>query len=49
MPGTDKPVSTAEEAEAFAQTHGLPLMLKAAFGGGGRGMRVVRRMEVSQS
>ena len=45
VPGTDGPVRTAEEAITFCQTHGLPVILKAAYGGGGRGMRVVRKME----
>ena len=42
VPGTDGPVATIEEAEAFAQEAGYPLIVKAAMGGGGRGMRVVR-------
>ncbi|MDQ3932272.1 MAG: acetyl-CoA carboxylase biotin carboxylase subunit [Actinomycetota bacterium] len=41
VPGTLEPVTTAAEAAAFAQQHGYPIALKAAFGGGGRGMRVV--------
>jgi pyruvate carboxylase len=41
-PGTPNPVSTDEEAVAFAEAHGYPLMVKAVSGGGGRGMRVVR-------
>src|SRR5690606_21744588 len=42
VPGTEAPISAAAEAAAFADAHGYPMLLKAAFGGGGRGMRVVR-------
>ena len=43
VPGTEEPVdrSSSEEAEAIARRIGFPLIIKAAFGGGGRGMRVV--------
>ncbi|XP_019642299.1 PREDICTED: pyruvate carboxylase, mitochondrial-like isoform X1 [Branchiostoma belcheri] len=45
VPGTDGPVSTLEEAQQFCSEHGFPIILKAAFGGGGRGMRIVRNKE----
>ncbi|MCW2935166.1 MAG: Carbamoyl-phosphate synthase chain ATP-binding protein [Actinomycetia bacterium] len=44
-PGTDGPVSSAEEIRAFALEHGLPVAIKAAFGGGGRGLKVARTLE----
>jgi acetyl-CoA/propionyl-CoA carboxylase biotin carboxyl carrier protein len=40
--GTDGPVSSVDEVEAFVAEHGLPIAIKAAFGGGGRGLKVVR-------
>ncbi|WP_248966452.1 ATP-binding protein, partial [Sphaerisporangium perillae] len=43
--GTADPVSGAEEVVAFAAEHGLPIAIKAAFGGGGRGLKVARTME----
>lgn len=42
IPGSDGPVEGVGEIERFADTHGYPLMIKAALGGGGRGMRIVR-------
>lgn len=42
VPGTDGPITSFEEAADFCQKHGYPVILKAAYGGGGRGMRVVR-------
>jgi acetyl-CoA/propionyl-CoA carboxylase, biotin carboxylase, biotin carboxyl carrier protein len=43
--GTDGPVSGPEEAAAFAAEYGLPIAIKAAFGGGGRGLKVARTTE----
>jgi acetyl-CoA/propionyl-CoA carboxylase biotin carboxyl carrier protein len=43
--GTADPVASAAEAVAFAEEHGLPIVIKAAFGGGGRGMRVARSLD----
>ena len=40
-PGTGEPLSNWEEARDFADTHGMPIAIKAAFGGGGRGLKVV--------
>ncbi len=45
IPGTDGPVDTVEEALAFANEFGYPIMIKAALGGGGRGMRVAHNEE----
>lgn len=45
--GTPGPIRTSDEAIEFCLKHDLPVIFKAAFGGGGRGMRVVRKMEVS--
>ncbi|XP_031836293.1 pyruvate carboxylase isoform X2 [Nomia melanderi] len=45
VPGTDGPVTSSDEAVEFCMKHGLPVIFKAAYGGGGRGMRVVRQME----
>ena len=44
-PGTKHPVSSAAEVEEFAKEHGLPVAVKASFGGGGRGMKVAYTME----
>ncbi|HEY7100556.1 MAG TPA: biotin carboxylase N-terminal domain-containing protein [Mycobacteriales bacterium] len=45
VPGTPDPVSGPDEVLAFAEQHGLPVAIKAAFGGGGRGLKVARAME----
>src|SRR5690606_2321963 len=44
-PATDGPVASLEEARAFAEAAGYPVMVKAVAGGGGRGMRIVRSPE----
>ena len=45
VPGTDAPINSAEEAVQFCAEHGLPVITKAAYGGGGRGMRVIKHMD----
>lgn len=45
VPGTPDPVGGPDEVLAFAVDHGLPVAIKAAFGGGGRGLKVARTME----
>jgi acetyl-CoA/propionyl-CoA carboxylase, biotin carboxylase, biotin carboxyl carrier protein len=45
VPGTSDPVKDADEVLAFAGEHGLPVAIKAAFGGGGRGLKVARTKE----
>ncbi|HEX2144349.1 MAG TPA: biotin/lipoyl-containing protein [Glycomyces sp.] len=45
VPGTKDPVKDASEILAFADEHGLPVAIKAAFGGGGRGLKVARERE----
>jgi acetyl-CoA/propionyl-CoA carboxylase biotin carboxyl carrier protein len=45
VPGTPDPVSGADEVVAFAREHGLPIAIKAAYGGGGRGLKVARGIE----
>ena len=45
IPGTDHALSSPQEAYKFCKENRVPVMLKAAYGGGGRGMRVVTRLE----
>lgn len=45
VPGTKDPVTSAAEVETFAREFGLPIAIKAAFGGGGRGLKVARSLE----
>ena len=45
VPGTSEPVKDADEIVAFAKEFGVPIAIKAAFGGGGRGMKVARTIE----
>ncbi|WP_068105266.1 biotin carboxylase N-terminal domain-containing protein [Nocardioides dokdonensis] len=44
-PGTKDPVKDADEVVEFAKEHGLPVAIKAVFGGGGRGLKVARTLE----
>ena len=45
VPGTKDPVNGPDEVQAFANAHGLPVAIKAAFGGGGRGLKIARTEE----
>ncbi|XP_066438592.1 pyruvate carboxylase, mitochondrial isoform X2 [Eleutherodactylus coqui] len=45
VPGTDSPITCVTEAKEFSNKYGFPIIFKAAYGGGGRGMRVVRSYE----
>ena len=48
-PGTINPVAEVKEVEAFVKEHGLPVAIKAAYGGGGRGIKIVRdKAEISE-
>src|ERR1035438_5758160 len=49
IPGTEEPVTQKDDARSIADKIGYPLMVKAAFGGGGRGMRVVLNAQALQS
>ncbi|NJC21804.1 acetyl-CoA/propionyl-CoA carboxylase biotin carboxyl carrier protein [Arthrobacter pigmenti] len=50
VPGTEDPVESVQEVLDFADQHGLPLAIKAAYGGGGRGIKVVRsRNEIAEA
>ena len=44
-PGTSDPIDDWQQARAFAEEHGLPIAIKAAYGGGGRGLKVVDNLE----
>lgn len=45
VPGLDEPIQHVAEAREFCKQHGLPVIFKAAYGGGGKGMRVVRSLD----
>ena len=45
VPGSDGPAANADEVRAFAAQYGVPVAIKAAFGGGGRGLKIAYRME----
>ncbi|SNR38409.1 biotin carboxyl carrier protein /biotin carboxylase [Haloechinothrix alba] len=45
VPGTKDPAASADEVVSFAEKHGLPVAIKAAYGGGGRGLKVARTIE----
>lgn len=45
IPGTAEPVTGSDDVISFAKEHGMPLAIKAAFGGGGRGLKIVRHQD----
>jgi len=45
LPGTDEPIDNIDDAQKIATEIGFPVIIKAAFGGGGRGMRIVEKAE----
>jgi acetyl-CoA/propionyl-CoA carboxylase, biotin carboxylase, biotin carboxyl carrier protein len=49
VPGTTTPITDASEIVAFGEEYGFPIAIKAAYGGGGRGMKVVERADEAQS
>ena len=49
VPGTTTPIEDVSEILAFGEQHGYPIAIKAAYGGGGRGMKVVEKAEDAQS
>lgn len=48
IPGTKEPITSVQDVHQFANKHGYPFIIKAASGGGGRGMRVVRKQEEAE-
>lgn len=49
LPGTDDPITDPKEAKKIASEIGFPVIIKAAFGGGGRGMRIVHKADEFES